>query len=104
MESLMERDNILGKMVQYMLENLRMVLSMVKANGEVEKGLNAIHMKEIMLKIRRMVMEYSNGQVGTYIRENIEKMKEMVSGRCAGQTAAFIKENGQEEFSMDQAR
>lgn len=54
---------------------------MVKVNGGVVKVLSAIHMKEIMLKIRRMAMAYSNGQVEISIRENIEKMKGMALGR-----------------------
>jgi hypothetical protein len=77
MVSQMEKDNIHGETVKYMLENSEMVSSTEKENGDLERDLNVINMKETILMIKSMGLVFSSGQVGTATRENIRMMRGM---------------------------
>lgn len=50
---------------------------MVKADGKVEKALNAISTKAIIALIKNMVMVFLLGPVVIFTKENTKKMKEM---------------------------
>ena len=75
MESQTEKDNTHGETVKFMLESLGMVSNMVKENGDLEKDLNVINMRETTLVTKSMALVFSNGQVETAIRANTKMMK-----------------------------
>ena len=81
MGSQTEKDNTHGETVRFMLESLEMVLNMVKENGDLEKDLNVINMRETTLVIKSMALVFSNGQVETAIRANTKMMKGTDLGR-----------------------
>ena len=68
-------DNTNGKMEIFIVETLRKDLNMAKENGDLEKDLNVINMRETTLVIKSMALVFSNGQVETAIRANTKMMK-----------------------------
>ena len=102
MESLMDSDNTNGKTEALTLENLEMDRSMERENGRKwGQLLTVIVMRENTHKIKRTGSGFSLGKVEIFIKEIIRKMKEMVMEKCIGLMGLSTKVNGDKESSMD---
>ena len=72
-ENLQDTENIIGLMVAFSRETLRMDYVMVMVYGKEDQD-NLINIKVFMLTIKNVVMVFSLGQVVMYIRETILMM------------------------------
>lgn len=102
MGNLMEKENILGKLVKFMLESSSKVKNKAKVNGKViETMSNLINMKVNIIMIKNMERVFTLGQVEILIRVILLKMKDKEMVQCYGLMEVCMKESGQKEFSMD---
>ena len=72
-ENLQDTENIIGLMVAFSRETLRMDYVMVMVYGKEDQD-NLINIKVFMLTIKNVVMVFSLGQVVMYIRVTILMM------------------------------
>lgn len=72
-ENLQDTENIIGLMVAFSRETLRMDYVMVMVYGKEDQD-NLINIKVFMLTIKNVVMVFSLGQVVMYIRVTISMM------------------------------
>lgn len=75
---------------------------MAKVNGKKIKIIPSLILMKVNISlIKRTVMVFFPGNLGTFIKVITKMMKEMVMVKCFGQMAQFIKDNGSRVFSMD---
>lgn len=88
---------IAGKMEQYIKDSLKMGLDMGMVLGRMEVRL----MKEIILMIREMDKEYTNGEVGVIIGANLWMICGMGLVKCTGIKIRITRANGGKVYSGD---
>lgn len=78
----MEKESILGLLVNYMLVSLSLGLKTEKANGKAQMIIKiVVHMKENFGMIKNMDSVFLYGLVETPTKELTLKMKDTVMGR-----------------------
>jgi hypothetical protein len=101
MESLMERDNIFGKMEQSMLEIFKMDWEKVKEVGLVRTTIN---IQEILVQTEKMDWVNLYGLTEIPTKENFVKIWEKGMAKWFGMTVAFIRANGKEDYQMEEVK
>ena len=105
MANLMALDSTSGKTAVYTLENSRMGINTVKANGKSYiMPRIVIFMMESTKTIKRMDSVFSNGKVAMCSRVHIRTMKETGMVKCTGLMAATTRVNGVKASNMAWAR
>lgn len=99
MENLEALGNISGRMDQFIKENLKMVLDMVKVYG-LEELVYLKDTRDNLNSIKRMVKEFSLGLTETDTKEAIKTTFVQVKVQCTGMMEVFTKVYGIMEFKM----
>lgn len=99
-ENLQDTENIIGLMVAFSRETLRMdyVMAMVYGKEDLD---NLINMKVFMQTIRSVGMVSSLGPVGMFTKATILMMSDMDLGKCTGVMEVVTKVTGKKEFNME---
>ena len=90
MESHKAKETIIGVMVQYIRDNLKMDSDLEQAFG----NLVGKNMKELMSMIREMVTESILGEEEAFIKEILFKTFGMDTDKCIGIMSHFTKGSG----------
>lgn len=101
MESLMEKDNIFGKMEQSMLEISKMDWEKVKEVGLVKIMIN---IQEILVQTEKMDLVNLYGPTEIPTKANFAKIWEKGMVKWFGMMVVFIKVNGKEGYQMEEVK